>query len=65
MNDIIKLRELISSGYWIQGIKVDAAGNGVINIMFSGNGIPIEGQYYFLITKDEAVIRKALEIHCE
>jgi hypothetical protein len=63
MDDIIKLRELISNGYWIQEIKVDAAGNGVINMMFSGNGSPVEGQYYFLITTDEAVITKAREIH--
>lgn len=65
MDDIIKLRELISNGYWIEAVKEDAAGNCVINMIFSGNGIPLEGQYYFLITKDEAVIRKAREIHGE
>ena len=62
MDNIIKLRELITNGYWIKEIKVDAAGYCEISLMFSGNGSPVEGQYYFLISNDEAVIQKAREI---
>lgn len=62
MDDILKLRELLSSGYGIEKIKEDAAGNCVIVFRFSGNGLPTEGEVYYFVTKDEAVIRKAREV---
>mgnify|MGYP000859796172 CR=1 FL=1 len=62
MDDILKLRELLSSGYGIEKINEDAAGNCVIILKFSGNGVPIEGERYYFITKDDAVIRKAHEV---
>lgn len=62
MEDIIKFRALITNGYWIESIKEDAEGTCVIGMTFSGSGVPIEGQIYYFITKDEAIIRKAHEI---
>ena len=48
--------------YGIEKINEDAAGNCVIVLKFSGNGVPIEGERYYFITKDDAVIRKAHEV---
>jgi len=61
MNDIVKLRELIENGYYVTDVKVDSSGQGIITLKFSGVGKSIEGQIYFLITKDSLVIDRAKE----
>lgn len=61
MNDIVKLRELIQNGYFVNKINVDSSGKGVITLTFSGMGNPIEGQVFFLITDDNLVIERARE----
>ncbi len=61
MNDIVKLRNLVENGYIITGIGSASSGKGVITLTFSGNGNPIEGQIYFLITEDQTVIERAKE----
>lgn len=62
MNDIVKLRELVEEGYQINDIKVDSSGKGVIGLVFSGAGNPVEGKRFFLITDDELVINRAREM---
>jgi hypothetical protein len=37
------------------------SGNGVIDLVFSREGNPTEGQFYFLITNDMLVIDRARE----
>ena len=61
MNDIVKLRQLVESGYTVTSVNVDSSGKGVIALTFSGNGDPIEGQRYFLITEDQMVLERAKE----
>lgn len=61
LNDIVKLRELIKNGYYVKKLSVDSSGNGVIDLVFSGEGNPTEGQVYFLITNDVLVIDRARE----
>jgi len=61
LNDIVKLRELIENGYYVNKINVDSSGKGVIDLVFSGKGNPTEGQVYFLITNDILVIDRARE----
>jgi hypothetical protein len=63
MIDILKFRELIEQGYKIYSVKKDADGKCEIGFIFSGRGIPSEGQLFFLMTEDEAVIMKAYEIY--
>ncbi|NTV91454.1 MAG: hypothetical protein HGA22_14020 [Clostridiales bacterium] len=62
MNDIIKLRELVENGYRINNVNTDGHGKAIINLMFSGMGNPLEGQFFYMVTEDEAVITKAEEI---
>lgn len=61
MNDIIKLWKLVENGYVIKGVNSLSSGKGVITLTFGGNGNPIEGQIYFLITEDQTVIERAKE----
>lgn len=62
MDDLTKLKSLLIYGYWIETINEDSEGNCIIFLMFSGNGMPVEGPYYYLITKDKVVIKKAHEV---
>ena len=61
MNDIVQLRSLIENGYIVTGVNVDSSGKGVISLTFSGQGNPLEGQLYFLVTEDSLVIERAKE----
>lgn len=36
--------------------------NSVIVLRFSGNYVPTEGEVYYFVTKDDAVIRKTHEV---
>lgn len=62
MSDIIKLRQLIESGYSISKIRTDHLGQTVITFTFIKECHPKDGQIYLLTTQDHAVILKANEI---
>lgn len=62
MNDIVKLREMLSKGYHIRNVDVDVSGKAIVTLNFSGMGEPVEGQIYYLITDDKNVIEKAKEL---
>jgi hypothetical protein len=59
MDDILKLRVLIENGYFVKDVNVDGSGKGIITCIFSGMGKSVEGQVYYLITDDAAVIEIA------